>query len=242
MEIRPLFIVVLDISGYTRFTRLHRASVLHAEKIIADLLEAMSQTVKVPLVLNKTEGDALLLYGEAGDDWDATGREILRQILDCFEVFIAELRSLVYSNACVCDACRQSNNLRLKAIVHFADTVVRSSNGRTEIGGEGAIIAHRLMKNSMTYDEYILMSSAAHEHCGPVANFREVKGRERYDELGSFETVAYVPPKTKATKPSGIWLLAKLRGLRYVAALDVYLFKRMILRRTTPGIFRNLPK
>ena len=244
MEVKPLFIVVLDISGYTRFTRLHRASVLHAEKIIADLLQAMTKAVDVPLVLNKTEGDALLFYGEAGEDTAATGREILRQILSCFDIFIAELRRLVYGNACICDACLQSNNLRVKAIVHFADTVVRDSNGVTEIAGEGVIVAHRLMKNSLAYDEYVLMSRAAHEFCGAVDEFREIEGRESYDELGSFETVAYVPPRAEAeasAKPSGFSLLAKLRGMRYVVALDAYIFKRMILGQKAPGKFHNLP-
>ena len=243
MEIRPLFIVMLDIGGYTRFTRTHRMSVWHAEKIIADLLQAMTQSTEHPIILNKTEGDALLLYAEATDDPIATGHNVLRQILECFATFTDQLQNLVFCNACVCDACRQSGELKIKAIVHFCDTVVRKSNGVTEIGGEGVILAHRLMKNSLEFDEYILMTPAARENCGAVDGFREVKGRETYDELGSFDTIAYVPPTAEATeKKSGFSFLAKLRGLRYIVELNVYVFKRLILRRTAQGQFRNLPE
>jgi class 3 adenylate cyclase len=246
LEIKTLFIVMLDISGYTRFTHQHRIanriSVLHAEKIVADLLQAMTQATEHPLILNKIEGDALLFYAEAGDDAPATGREIVRQILACFESFIAELMRLVYCNACTCEACLQAGDLKVKAIVHFDNTVVRDSHGGTEITGEGVILAHRLMKNSLAYDEYILMTPAAREHCGAVEDFREIKGQESYDELGSFKTISYIPPKAETTaKPSGFSLLTTLRGLRYVVALEVYMFKRIILRHSARGKFYNLP-
>jgi len=41
MEIKRVVFVLADISGYTRFMKLHTGSLLHAEVIIADLLEAV---------------------------------------------------------------------------------------------------------------------------------------------------------------------------------------------------------
>jgi len=243
LEIKPLFIVVLDISGYTRFTRLHRASQLHAEKIIADLLQTMTRATEHPLILNKTEGDALLFYAETGDDETATGRTIVHQVLACFDSFYAELQRLVYDNGCICDACLQASDLRVKAIVHVDDTVIRDGDGATEISGEGVIVAHRLMKNALAQNEYVLMTRVAHERCGPVERFHEITGQETYDELGSIETVAYVRPTAMAPPaPSGSKLLAKLRGIGYVITKDVYLFKRMVLRQPAPGELRNLPE
>ena len=53
MEIRNVVLVMVDISGYTRFIQLHKVSVLHAEQIITDLLEAVISKAEYPLVLNK---------------------------------------------------------------------------------------------------------------------------------------------------------------------------------------------
>jgi len=242
MEIKPLFIVLLDIGGYTRFVRLTRTSRLHAEKIIADLLQAMTAATQNPLVLNKIEGDALLLYAEAADDRAATGQDVLRQILACFDNFKAELQDLVRRNACICDACRHSGELKIKAFVHFDDTVVRQDQGRTELGGEGVILAHRLMKNSLNAEEYILMTRAAKDYCGAVSGFREVTGRERYDELGSVETFAFVPPSAaESVKSDGFSLAAKMRGLGYLFKLDMYALKRSISGPSSAPKYRNLP-
>jgi hypothetical protein len=39
MEIKKAFLVLVDISGYTQFIRNHKASLIHAERIITELLE-----------------------------------------------------------------------------------------------------------------------------------------------------------------------------------------------------------
>ena len=41
METRRVILVLADISGYTRFVRLHRLSQAHAESIICELLDAL---------------------------------------------------------------------------------------------------------------------------------------------------------------------------------------------------------
>ena len=38
MEVKRLALVLVDISGYTRFVKMHTMSLLHAESIITDLL------------------------------------------------------------------------------------------------------------------------------------------------------------------------------------------------------------
>lgn len=41
MEIKRVALVLVDISGYTRFMKLHAMSLLHVESIITELLEAV---------------------------------------------------------------------------------------------------------------------------------------------------------------------------------------------------------
>lgn len=58
MQVKKAFLVLVDISGYTKFIRLHKASLIHAEKIISELLESVIQCSRPPLVLNKLQIEA----------------------------------------------------------------------------------------------------------------------------------------------------------------------------------------
>ena len=64
-------LVIADISGYTDFITQREISLVHAEQIITDLMEAMTDRTAHPLTVNKFEGDAALLYAEASEDLDA---------------------------------------------------------------------------------------------------------------------------------------------------------------------------
>lgn len=69
------FLVVADISGYTRFITERSLTLTHAEQVITDLIEAVLEQAQLPLVLNELEGDAALLFREieAGDVAGARG-------------------------------------------------------------------------------------------------------------------------------------------------------------------------
>ena len=62
--LRPVALVLADIGGYTRFIRLHALSVVHAQEIVTELLEAVIDRAEHPLRLNKLEGDAAFLSAE----------------------------------------------------------------------------------------------------------------------------------------------------------------------------------
>src|SRR5689334_6293166 len=71
METKSGALVLADISGYTRFTRMHLTSLLHAEEIISELLEAVIQAAEFPLQVSQLEGDAVLLFAEVGPGREA---------------------------------------------------------------------------------------------------------------------------------------------------------------------------
>ena len=62
MGVKPIFIILVDISGYTNFIRLHKMSLLHAEKIIGELMESILDEVESPVVAHEILGDAISLY------------------------------------------------------------------------------------------------------------------------------------------------------------------------------------
>jgi hypothetical protein len=102
MEIKRIVLVLADISGYTRFMKMHTMSLLHAEAIITELLEAVLDHAEYPLTLSKLEGDAALLYATLEDDVDdrAAAQDILRQVIAFFEAFKTRERALI-----ACDSC-----------------------------------------------------------------------------------------------------------------------------------------
>ena len=107
MELKDVALVLVDISGYTRFIRLHGTSVLHAEQIITELLEAIIDVAEYPLVLNKLEGDAALLYTPLESNPPAVAKDVAQQVLRFFEAFKAKQQALIVSadGGCACEAC-----------------------------------------------------------------------------------------------------------------------------------------
>ena len=55
------------------------------------------------------------------------------------------------STTCACDACRAIGGLGLKFVVHFGTFIVdRDEDGRVDLAGADVILAHRLLKNTVT--------------------------------------------------------------------------------------------
>ena len=86
MELVNSFILLADISGYTRFSKLHKLSLLHAEFIITELLESIIDTAVSPLTLNEIEGDCAYFSATSDNSQDMAVR-IFDQALSLFDVF-----------------------------------------------------------------------------------------------------------------------------------------------------------
>ena len=194
MEPKHLALVIADIGGYTKFIKFHQRALLHAQEIIAQLLEAVIDRASHPLILNKLEGDAALMYTEIGDDGAAAARDVARQVTAFFSAFHAKSKQLSGSRAnCPCDACQHIIDLRLKAVLHHGIVAIRKIRQFEELTGEDVILAHRLLKNSVSKPEYILMSASFHQLAVDLPGYSAEKGKESYDELGRVDTVVFAP-------------------------------------------------
>ena len=62
MPAPPTLLLIADIAGYTRFLKMHQMSLVHAQDIVARLLEAVIDAAEPGLKLAKLEGDAAFFY------------------------------------------------------------------------------------------------------------------------------------------------------------------------------------
>ncbi len=181
MRLTQAVLVVADISGYTDFITNREVSLLHAEQIITDLLESMLDRTEHPLIANKLEGDAALLYAEhAEGEAGAAVQDALVQVRALFEAFGSRLRKIGEERAnCGCEACANISRLCLKAFVHRGEIAVKQVRQFEELAGEPVILVHRLMKNGVPLREYVLLSDEAARHAG----LRQGVGRTHRETL-----------------------------------------------------------
>ena len=165
-------LVLTDISGYTRFTRMHFTSLLHAEEIISELLEAVIHATAFPLRVGQLEGDAVLLFAEAGPGQEShAAHEALEQMERLFTAFYLRERALIACDAgCLCDACTEIGQLRLKAVLHFGAFRLEETGGVQSLVGEDVKLLRTLIKSPIPESEYILLTEDFYAFSGKWEN------------------------------------------------------------------------
>jgi hypothetical protein len=144
-------IFIPDISGYTEF--LSRTELEHSAHIINELMELLVEANTSDCTLAEVEGDALLFYRKG----EPMSREMLiSQCLEMFRVFHTRLKLIERDSICQCGACQNATDLTLKFVVHYGPIKEIRISHFTKASGLDMIIAHRLLKNSIQSNEYIL--------------------------------------------------------------------------------------
>ena len=164
------YLLIADISGYTDFVKLHnirkKAVVgkfladnfeFHAEAIVSDLLEAVIEVVEPTLKLNKLEGDAAFFYYDEPQNKKYADK-ILEAMKSANKAFNEKASSLVFVQACGCEPCLQSKNLRLKIVAHKGSYAIKKIRNFEELAGEDVILTHRMLKNDIESNEYWLVT------------------------------------------------------------------------------------
>lgn len=195
-----LLLILADISGYTRFMLASQIALVHGQQVITSLIEAILREVEIPLEVKEIEGDAVFLYAvRPGDNeaWSEVCGEVGRKLLRFFEVFSAALVAESESTICPCSVCRNLDGLKLKIVVHSGEALFHSIGPFADISGVDVILAHRLLKNSVASDEYILMTDRAYRELRFPSEIEVKKHSEEYEGFGAI--VAFVHLK------SGVW-------------------------------------
>ena len=222
----PVTFVLGDISGYTRFIRFHGVSLVHAEKMISELLEDVISTAQPPLVLQELDGDAVTFCAveEPGSNYAGDVLEQANRCMESFRIRVAELMS--EASICLCDACQRAGQLKLKMILHRGEATFMKVRDFNKVGGEDIILAHLLLKNSVSSDEYILMTDAFAKAC-PDATLESLgacEGKEQVEGFGEMSVYVIDHERSDELEPIERPLTARLRMF---AKVEGYLFRRL---------------
>jgi uncharacterized protein YndB with AHSA1/START domain len=192
-------ILIPDISGFTEFVT--RTEIDHASHITNELLDLIIESNSVDLTLSEIEGDAVLFYRKGEP---IPGGALIDQCLETFETFHTRLKLIERDTICECGACQSASNLSLKFIAHRGLIKEFSIRGFTKASGVDMIIAHRLLKNEIRSDEYILASAAYLEDAGEIA-FDELAWepyRANYSGIGNVDCQYALLEGLRTTVPS----------------------------------------
>jgi 2-polyprenyl-3-methyl-5-hydroxy-6-metoxy-1,4-benzoquinol methylase len=194
-QTQPVLLLLVDISGYTRFMVSHAKELRHSQTIITELLTSLMHQVDVPLQISAIEGDALFLYAIKSADeaiWRRRSSSLVSRLLGLFQVFGERLAEIGAYSVCRCAACSEVGDLKLKIIVHSGEALLTRVGGFPTLSGVDVITLHRLAKNSVSENQYVLMTEAAFHDLDlpPGAVVRE--GSEEYD-TGRIKTFIYLP-------------------------------------------------
>ena len=180
MKNQQALIFIPDISGFTEFVK--QVEIDHSQHIIKELLEIIIDENITKLEISEIEGDAILFYrmGPA-----PLFKEVVHQCKQMFLAFHQHLKLYKENLICQCGACSSHQSLSLKFVVHFGEVKEIAIKDFNKLHGEEIILAHRLLKNSITNSEYILFSekfinSGSTDH-------DLMNGHSEYDEFGRVE-------------------------------------------------------
>jgi hypothetical protein len=146
-------IFIPDISGFTEF--MTETQVEHSYGIITELIQSILDTNQMKLTTSEIEGDAVLFY-RIGEPPEMG--ELIAQTKKMFVEFHAHLRALEKELGLSEHLRQMASRLTLKFIVHYGELLEVSISKFENIMGSDVILAHRLMKNHIPNDEYLLLS------------------------------------------------------------------------------------
>ncbi|MDT7831487.1 DUF2652 domain-containing protein [Flavobacteriaceae bacterium S356] len=156
-----------DISGYTNF--IQTTEIEHSQHVIAELLEVLIEANVENLKLAEIEGDALFFYKE---NKVPSQERLLAQIERMFKAFYSHLKLLETNRICPCNACATAPDLNLKIIVHCGEMQFIEVQGTKKPFGKSVIQSHRLLKNSIESDNYVLVSQELSEKIWLSADYK----------------------------------------------------------------------
>ncbi len=170
-----------DISGFTNFVQ--TTEVEHSQHVIAELLELLISSNTQNLELAEVEGDALFFYKENNIP---SQERLLAQIETMYTSFYGHLKLLEKNRICSCNACTMAPKLELKIVAHCGEIQYLNVQGKKKPFGQAVIETHRLLKNNIKSDNYIIISNQLAEELKMPFSYKSnlftfIEGVEYYD-------------------------------------------------------------
>ncbi len=179
-------ILIPDISGFTEFMTTNELN--HASHAIHFLIEAMLKAVGEEYEVSEIEGDAVLLIKKGPAP---SQKEILATCLKIFNAFHFQRKFMQQRTICPCGACVAIINLTLKFVVHHGPLAEIKVGGFVKQSGPEMIVAHRLLKNSIDNNEYLLLTEKLFQQVTDSHEAVEMEWRSASEEYASIGKVEY---------------------------------------------------
>ncbi|MCC1485418.1 DUF2652 domain-containing protein [Winogradskyella immobilis] len=186
-----------DISGFTNFVQ--STDIEHSKHIVSELLEKLIDSDIIGLQIAEIEGDALFMYTLNIPSFST----IIAQSQKMLEAFTYEIEKYETQRICQCGACMSASNLKLKFVVHYGEIAFMRVKHIVKPYGTDVIKTHRLLKNSIPSNQYLLISSELAEFY--KINFDEElafeESKEEYDlGLAKYFYKNFIKPKIETPK------------------------------------------
>jgi class 3 adenylate cyclase len=229
MAIRRAALLIADIGGYTRFMRVHRVNLAHAQDVITRLLEAVIDAAEPAFKLAKLEGDAAFFHAPQPET-PTPGElaELERRVIAIRTAFIEQRERMKIDRICTCDGCTQVGDLKLKFVAHTGEVAFHRVKGRSELAGMAVIVLHRLLKNSVPVKEYVLLTGPALDGTAPSLREQARTIEEDIEGVGKapvyYVDLSVVPPPPPPPPASGIvrlfrHIMMNVRAVPYIIGL-----------------------
>ncbi|MCW3119405.1 MAG: hypothetical protein JWM28_3487 [Chitinophagaceae bacterium] len=179
-------ILIPDISGFTEF--MTTTELTHSTHAINILIDAILEAVGEEYEVSEIEGDAVLLIKKGSAP---SQKQILDICLKIFNAFHFQRKWLQQHTICPCGACQAIINLTLKFIVHHGPLAEIKVGRFVKQSGPEMIVAHRLLKNSIDNNEYLLMTEKLLQQVAASTEPAEMIWASSSEEYASIGKVEY---------------------------------------------------
>lgn len=156
---KKMVLCIADISGYTEFIKHHKAEITYTESLVQRLLVTIMNSKIAPFVVNKLEGDALLMYCDSINFDDP---KAVKSLIDKSELvhqaFEKEKDYVCHSGICRCNPCEALPKLKVKVLFTIGDISILKMGNFTELSGVDVILLHHFLKNDLQSHEYTLLT------------------------------------------------------------------------------------
>ncbi len=249
MQLSPCqaVLIIADISGFTKFMKMHAITTSHAKQIIVALLESLVNASSPPLELAELEGDAAFFYAacrEENGGVESTMASVKGQVMELFRAFYKKQLELDSLRMCICEACVGIPDLRLKVVMHTGEIEFQQIRSFLKLFGLDVILVHRLLKNSLRSKEYVLMTDTLFRQLGDFHDLKPEKRREELEGIGKVDTVVFYP--TEEMLGTNGWRANSKpppfsRKLKNWLMMDVVMILDLLGIRKLGESFENLP-
>ncbi|MBQ0733362.1 DUF2652 domain-containing protein [Aquimarina celericrescens] len=156
MESKPTLICIPDISGFTEF--MSSTDIDLSSEVISALLNKVIYANEIGLKVSEIEGDAVLFYRPGKLP---PFKQLVDQCRRFYTDFYDQLKTLHDKFKENGESDNIPKMLGLKIILHYGKQISAVPIGKNiKLMGEDVILAHRLLKNEIPGDEYILLSES----------------------------------------------------------------------------------